>query len=71
MSALAEESDVVRQLRFLVVDDTEDMRDLMVRLIERSGHVAEEAADGIEATVALSAHRYDVMLLDLDAADVW
>jgi CheY-like chemotaxis protein len=54
-----------RQLRFLIVDDTEDMRDLMVRLVERAGHVAEEAADGVEATVALSAHRYDVMLLDL------
>lgn len=56
---------MVRQLRFLIVDDTEDMRDLMVRLVERAGHVAETAADGIEATVALSAHQYDVMLLDL------
>jgi CheY-like chemotaxis protein len=56
---------MTRQLRFLVVDDTEDMRELMVRLVERAGHVAEEAADGVEATVALAARRYDVMLLDL------
>jgi CheY-like chemotaxis protein len=54
-----------RQLRFLIVDDTEDMRELMVRMVERAGHVAEQAADGAEATAALSAHRYDVMLLDL------
>ena len=56
---------MTRQLRFLIVDDTEDMRDLMVRLVERAGHVADVAADGVEATVALSPHRYDVMLLDL------
>ncbi|RYB90068.1 response regulator [Nocardioides glacieisoli] len=56
---------VVRQLRFLVVDDTAEIRDLMVRMVERAGHVAEEAADGVEATESLSAHRYDVMLLDL------
>src|SRR5215218_24523 len=56
---------MVRRLRFLVVDDTEDMRHLMVRMVERAGHVAEEARDGIEATIALSAFRYDVMLLDL------
>jgi CheY-like chemotaxis protein len=54
-----------RQLRFLIVDDTEDMRDVMLRLVERAGHMAEAAADGVEATVALSAHQYDVMLLDL------
>lgn len=53
------------QFRFLVVDDTKDMRDLMVRMIERAGHLAEEAKDGVDATSALSAHRYDVMLLDL------
>jgi CheY-like chemotaxis protein len=56
---------MARQLRFLVVDDTEDMRDLMVRMVERAGHVAVEAGDGIEATLALSTDRYDVMLLDL------
>jgi len=57
--------EVSRQLRFLVADDTEDMRNLMVRMVERAGHTAEEAADGVEAIVALSMHRYDVVLLDL------
>jgi chemosensory pili system protein ChpA (sensor histidine kinase/response regulator) len=57
--------EVERQLRFLIVDDTEDMRAIMVRIVERAGHTAEEAADGLEATIALSARRYDAMLLDL------
>jgi CheY-like chemotaxis protein len=56
---------MTRQLRFLIVDDTEDMRDLMVRMVERAGHMAEGVEDGFEAIAALSAHRYDVMLLDL------
>jgi CheY-like chemotaxis protein len=56
---------MARQLRFLVVDDTEDMRDVLVRMVERAGHVAVEAHDGVEATLALSTDRYDVMLLDL------
>lgn len=56
---------MTKQLRFLIVDDTKDMRDLMVRMVERLGHVAEEAVDGVAATEALAAHRYDVMLLDL------
>ena len=56
---------MVRRLRFLIVDDTEDVRDVMARMVERSGHLAEVAADGLEATVALSVHRFDVMLLDL------
>jgi CheY-like chemotaxis protein len=54
-----------RCLHFLIVDDTEELRELMARMVVRAGHVAEEAADGIEATAALAAHRYDVMLLDL------
>lgn len=54
-----------RQLRFLVVDDTEDIREVMSRMVERQGHLAEEAADGVEAVEALQRSRYDVMLLDL------
>jgi CheY-like chemotaxis protein len=56
---------IVKKLRFLIVDDTDELRELMARMVERAGHVAEEAADGVEATVALSLQRYDVMLLDL------
>jgi CheY-like chemotaxis protein len=54
-----------RGLRFLIVDDTDELRELMARMVERAGHAVEEAADGVEATVALASRRYDVMLLDL------
>ena len=52
-------------LRFLVVDDNEDIRDLLVRMVERLGHVAHHASDGVEAVEALAVESYDFMLLDL------
>jgi CheY-like chemotaxis protein len=52
-------------LRFLVVDDTEDIRDLMARMVVRLGHLADQAADGVEAVEALATNSYDIMLLDL------
>jgi len=52
-------------LRFLVVDDTDDIRDLMARMVVRLGHLADEAADGIEAVEAIQKAAYDIMLLDL------
>jgi len=54
-----------KPLRFLVVDDTEDIRDLMARMVVRLGHLADEAADGVEAVAALQEKSYDFMLLDL------
>ncbi len=57
--------EVVGPLRTLVAEDNEDVRALMVRVVERAGHLVDEAADGIEATAALSANQYDLMLLDL------
>ena len=54
-----------RQLRFLVVDDNEDIRDVFCRLVERAGHVAGTAADGVEAVELLEGESFDVMLLDL------
>jgi len=54
-----------KTLTFLVVDDNEDVRDVFTRLIERSGHVASVAADGVEALEALQAQTFDMMLLDL------
>ena len=54
-----------KQLRFLVVDDTEDIRELLVRMVTREGHLVDEAVDGVEAVEALEAASYDVMLLDL------
>ena len=58
-------TDQAEPLRFLVVDDTEDIRDLMSRMVVRLGHLADQAADGVEAVEALAAHTYDIMLLDL------
>lgn len=54
-----------RTLTFLVVDDNEDVRDVFTRLIERAGHIASEAVDGVEALEALQAGPFDVMLLDV------
>lgn len=54
-----------RVLRFLVVDDTEDIREVMTRMVQRQGHLAEQAEDGLEAVEALQRARYDLMLLDL------
>ncbi len=51
--------------RFLVVDDNEDIRDVLVRMIERLGHSASIAADGVEAVEVLAEERFDYMLLDL------
>ena len=52
-------------LRFLVVDDNEDIRDVFCRLIERAGHDADTAVDGQEAVETLQQDTFDVMLLDL------
>lgn len=53
------------RLRFLVVDDTDEIRLLMARMVERLGHLAQQAADGLEAVEALERDRFDIMLLDL------
>lgn len=52
-------------LRFLVVDDNEDIRDLLVHMVEHLGHSAWTAADGVEAVEVLAEERFDYMLLDL------
>lgn len=54
-----------RQLRFLVVDDYEDIRDVFCRFIERAGHLAHTASDGLEAVELLQRESFDLMLLDL------
>ena len=54
-----------RQLRFLVVDDNEDIRDVFCRLVERAGHEAATSYDGQDAVEVLERERFDVMLLDL------
>jgi CheY-like chemotaxis protein len=55
----------IRELRFLVVDDNEDIRDVFCRLVERAGHLAATAVDGQDAVEILERESFDVMLLDL------
>ena len=52
-------------LRFLVVDDDEDIRDVLCQLVHRLGHNTTTATDGLEALDALRHERFDVMLLDI------
>ena len=52
-------------LRFLVVDDNDDIREVLVCMVERLGHTAATAADGVEAVEILAGQRFDFMLLDL------
>lgn len=52
-------------LRFLVVDDNEEIREVFCRLVRRAGHLASIAKDGLEALDSLQRESFDVMLLDL------
>lgn len=53
------------KLRFLVVDDSQDIRDVFCHLVRRAGHLASVATDGVEALDILQRESFDVMLLDL------
>jgi two-component system response regulator AtoC len=52
-------------IRVLVVDDEKNFRKLVVRELERRGHQAWAAEDGVEALEALQQRAADVVLLDL------
>lgn len=54
-----------RQLRVLVVDDCVDIRDVFSCFIERAGHLARTAGDGLETIEILQHESFDMMLLDL------
>ncbi len=49
----------------LLVDDSEDVRDVVARTLRRVGWTVAEAGDGGEALEWLADHRPDVVLLDL------
>ena len=42
-------------LKFLVVDDDEDIREVLSQLVQRLGHAATTATDGLEALDAIRA----------------
>lgn len=53
------------KLRFLIVDDEEDIRDVLSQMVERLGHVASTASDGLEALDLLRQEAFDVLVLDI------
>jgi phosphoserine phosphatase RsbU/P len=53
------------QARILVVDDIQDNRDLLCRLLSRRGHEALTASNGAEALEMIAKNRFDCVLLDI------
>ena len=49
----------------LVVDDDENLRDVLRRILERAGHTVRLATDGVEAVQLLEKNRPDVVLTDI------
>lgn len=56
---------VPRKKRVLVIDDDEDIRDLLVMVVERAGFVAESAWDGQQGLDAITANPPDLVIMDL------
>jgi CheY-like chemotaxis protein len=54
----------------LVVDDSEDMRDLLQRLLERAGYRVILAADGQASLTQAKRHHPDLVLMDLSLPDM-
>ncbi|MFZ2493155.1 MAG: response regulator [Thermoanaerobaculia bacterium] len=50
----------------LVVDDDRPLRSLLVTILKRQGFNVTAASNGFEALERLNAHRFDLMLLDLN-----
>lgn len=53
------------ELSVLLVEDTEDNRLMMRRLLEMSGYRVSEAVNGVEAVIAAERETPDVILMDL------
>jgi two-component system, NtrC family, response regulator AtoC len=56
----------MRALRVLVADDEKNLRDLLVRELERKGHEISGVADGQAALERLRESAFDVVLLDMN-----
>ena len=54
----------------LVVDDSEDMRDLLQRLLERAGYRVVLAEDGQTSLTQAKRHHPDLVLMDLSLPDM-
>lgn len=49
----------------LVIDDSEDQRDLACRMIQRLGYAVYSASSGKEAVQMVQSRRYDLLILDM------
>jgi len=56
---------MTRAIRVLVADDEKNLRELMVRELQRKGHDVQGVGDGEAALVRLGEAAYDVVVLDM------
>ena len=54
-----------RRLTILVAEDIEANRDVLRAMLDKLGHEAHFAADGVEAVEAVTSHDYDAVLMDI------
>src|SRR5688572_3006297 len=57
-------------MRVLVVEDTDDVRELLKRMLETLGHEVSEAAGGRAALAVALKEQPDLILMDLSMPDV-
>jgi CheY-like chemotaxis protein len=57
--------DALLPLQVLLAEDDEVSRDIACLLLQRLGHRADIAANGIEALAAIESHRYDLAFMDV------
>lgn len=60
----------MRQLRVLVADDQEHMRELLVEALAADGHTVDPAEDGVAALKLLEEQTYDLVVSDLQMPQV-
>lgn len=65
LQALDQHAAQVRSVRVLVVDDSKDIRALLVKKLQRAGHHVSEASDGAAALLLLRSREFEVVVLDL------
>lgn len=58
-------SESSKNLHILVVEDSVLNKKLLVRILERQGHIVDSVTDGVSAVSAIFTGKYDVILLDL------
>ncbi|WP_298371888.1 PAS domain S-box protein [Azospirillum sp.] len=64
-SASAAQAAAPRPLRVLVAEDNDINRDIVVTMLERSGHQVAAVANGVEAVRAVEEQAFDLVLMDV------